>query len=250
MAGGGSDLPGPPPSGHPCFSHVAPITIMTLQHSPPSWRLRRRGLAHEFRSQIVFARVPYLKTPQWMHLDGFIYIIGATVFFAREKWETIERDCRFSGLGRYKKNIIPIHCLKKGFPEARGKYSNVKLKGFSGENFPMLGFTELWMKHDGKEERIEFVVTKKGSTTLFGRDLIQKFNLLEAMKRTSSAKTETIPYALRDKVTVGIERLGGDTSLLEFEPQDVDADEVARFEAKLAQVDSLWKELRIAHQEV
>ncbi|CAG0897246.1 unnamed protein product [Cyprideis torosa] len=62
------------------------------------------------------------------------------------------------------RNIIPILCLKKEFPEARWKYSNVKLKGFSGEKIQVLGSTEFWMKHEGKEERIEFIVTKKGST--------------------------------------------------------------------------------------
>ncbi|CAG0896193.1 unnamed protein product [Cyprideis torosa] len=58
------------------------------------------------------------------------------------------------------------------------------------------------------------------------------------------AKEETVPTEKRDP---GVKEV---TSFVEREPEDVDADEVARLEAELAQVDSLRKELRVAQQEV
>ncbi|CAG0890013.1 unnamed protein product [Cyprideis torosa] len=135
--------------------------------------LRRRGLAHEFRSQIAFARVPYLKTPQWMHLDGFIYIIGATVFFANltQKFNLLEAMKRTSS----------------------GKFMNA------------FSFEELGKIKGYNEHKIRL---KQGYVPV-------------------KQKQRPILYVLRDKVAVEIQRLGGDRSLLESEPQDVDGDEVA-----------------------
>ncbi|CAG0892400.1 unnamed protein product [Cyprideis torosa] len=193
--------------------------------------LRRRGLAHEFRSQIVFARVPYLKTPEWMHLDGFIYIIAATVFFASQKAEVLQR-------------------LRDALAEA-GEDVEAFSPRSAALQFQFLGFLLIHTLVVTGQQQVTNQGVAMGEIlppSHFNPDESDAENEFGKIKgyehqiwSSSEAGTET--YSLRParQSVVEMERSSVDRSVLESEPDDADADEVARLEAQLAQVDSLRK---------